>query len=294
MRYDFRPVSHCNMCGSTRFRLLGMRLSASQGLNPRAAEGIAVPVKDCRECGLIFADPLPVPDDLSDHYGLPPEDYWGEALAWAPDYFSRQIEGAKRLIGFKPGMAALDIGAGVGLAMKSLSLAGFDTWGLEPSEPFRRKAIEQTGIDPDRIQLAGIEQADYAPGSFDFITFGAVLEHLYDPHAALAKAVRWLRPGGTIQAEVPSANWLIPRLVNLYFRLRGTNYVTHISPMHAPFHLYEFTLKSFAGFEIADHWFDVCTIIHVPSMLHPLFRWWMRRTDTGMQLTVFLRPLAAA
>ena len=27
--------------------------------------------------------------------------------------------------------------------------------------------------------------------------------------------------------------------------MRGTNYVTNISPMHSPFHLYEFGLKSF-------------------------------------------------
>ena len=293
MRYEFRPVARCNMCGSTEFRLLGMRLSASQGLDPRHAEGIAVPVKQCRDCGLIFADPQPVPETLSDHYDLPPEDYWGESLAWTPDYFATQINSAKRLIGFAPGMKALDIGAGVGLAMKSLSAAGFDTWGIEPSEPFRRNAVDVTGIDPERIQLAGIDEAEYPPDTFDFITFGAVLEHLHDPHAALSTAMSWLRPGGVIQAEVPSAEWLIPRLVNLYFRLRGTNYVTHISPMHPPFHLYEFTLNSFRDFDVAAHGFEVCNIPHVPNLLHPLFRWWMRLTDSGMQLTVYLRERSA-
>jgi SAM-dependent methyltransferase len=270
MRYEF-GLRTCNMCGSADFRLLGMRLSASQGRNPRQAEGIAVPVKRCRTCGLVFSDPQPVPQSLSDHYGLPPEDYWGEALAWTPGYFAQQIDAAKRLIGFTPGMTALDIGAGVGLAMGVPVGGGCDSWGLEPSEPFRRKAIDVTGIDPDRIQLAGIEDAEYSPGSFDFITFGAVLEHLYDPHAALSKAMSWLKPGGVTQAEVPSSDWLIPKLVNFYFRLRGTNYVTHISPMHPPFHLYEFTLKSFRHYEVAEHRLDVCTITHVPGSCTPYF-----------------------
>src|SRR5687767_8990260 len=97
MRYDFKPVDRCNMCGSDRFAMLGMRLSASQGMNPRKAEGIAVPVKRCRECGLVFADPQPVPDTLSEHYGLPPESYWSDEShwQWSPAYFAREILDAK-------------------------------------------------------------------------------------------------------------------------------------------------------------------------------------------------------
>lgn len=288
MRYEFKPVVRCNMCGSENFRMLGMRLSSSQGLDPRKAEGVAVPIKRCRDCGLIFSDPQPFPDNLSDHYGVPPDEYWNAEPRWAPDYFSRQIEVAKQLTGFVPGMRALDIGAGTGLAMKSLSAAGFDTWGIEPSGPFRQRAIE-TGTDPQRINLAGIEEAEFPAEDFDFITFGAVLEHLFNPRQALEKAIGWLKPGGVIQAEVPSSDWFIARLVNLFFRIRGTNYVTHLSPMHPPFHLYEFTVKSFRDFQIARHWYDVCHVTHIPSPLKPLFRWWMKQSGGGMQLTVYLR-----
>ena len=295
MHYEFRRVSRCDMCGSTRFKLMGMRLSSSQGLNPRSAEGIAVPVKQCG-CGLIFADPLPIPQDLADHYGLPPEEYWQpDHFNVPPTYFADEIATAKRLLSFTPGMTALDIGVGAGRLSTALNRAGFDTWGIEPSEPFRAKAIEMLGVAPERIQLAVMEEAEFPPESFDFITFGAVLEHLYSPSLALERALHWLKPNGVIQVEVPSSRWLLPRLINFYFRLRGTNYVTHISPMHVPFHLYEFTLESFRrngarlGYSIADHKFTVCSIYHVPQLLHPLLRWWMQRNDSGMQLTVFLR-----
>jgi SAM-dependent methyltransferase len=290
MRYDFRAVTACNMCGSADFKMLGMRLSASQGLNPRRAEGIAVPVKQCRSCGLIFADPLPVPDKLTDHYGRPPESYWTDAghWTWTPAYFATEIEEAKRLLDFKPGMTALDIGVGLGKAMRSLQHAGFDTWGIEPISVFREKAIEMMGLDANRVTLASAENADFPEGSFDFISFGAVLEHLYDPALALDRAMRWLRPGGIIQAEVPSADHLISGLINLYFRLVGTNYVTHISPMHPPFHLYEFTLRSFDRFNVIHHRYEVCHIFHLPRLLHPPLRWLMARTSRGMQLTVYL------
>jgi SAM-dependent methyltransferase len=172
--------------------------------------------------------------------------------------------------------------------MKSLAAAGFDTWGFEPSEPFRDYALAQ-GIDSERLQLVPIETADYAPESFNFITFGAVLEHLFDPRTSLQKAMHWLKPGGIIQVEVPSSNWLIPKLVNAYFRLRGTNYVTNVSPMHSPFHLYEFTLRSFRDFEVAESRIDVCQVVHSPRVFRPTLRRIMEYTGTGMQLTVYLR-----
>jgi 2-polyprenyl-3-methyl-5-hydroxy-6-metoxy-1,4-benzoquinol methylase len=275
------------MCGSQDFRKLGMRLNCSQGWRPREASGIAVSVKQCRGCGLVFADPQPIPENLSDHYGIPPEDYWHSVPEWSPSAFSREIEIAKRLLPFRPGMTALDIGAGVGAAMRSLAYAGFDTWGIEPAKPFHRRAKEV--VDPDRLRLQTLEEAKFPADTFDFITFGAVLEHLYSPSAALSKAMAWLRPGGIIHAEVPSSDWLMSRLINLYFRLRGTNYVTHISPMHTPFHLFEFTLKSFRNYTVAHHHIDVCSISGIPKVLQAPLRWWMNRTHTGMQLTVYLR-----
>lgn len=296
--YTFVPVAACDMCGSGagRHRVMGLRLNGTQGRNPRRASGIAVSVKRCRDCGLVFADPRPVPADLGDHYGAPAEDYWPpDYFDYDPSYFGREIGEVKRLIGFEPGMRALDIGAGLGKCMRSLGNAGFDAYGIEPSEPFHRKAISEMGADPERLTLSTLEDAEFEPGSFDFITFGAVLEHLQQPSAALARAIEWLKPGGIIQIEVPSSDHLVSKIINAYYVLRGTNYVTNISPMHAPFHLYEFTRRSFErngarlGYAIAHHHYDVCEIMNLPRIIHPPLRWWMRRTDTGMQLTVYLR-----
>jgi SAM-dependent methyltransferase len=297
LSYRFEPVRACDMCGAdpAEFAMLGMRLNRSQGLNPRAASGIAVSVKRCRSCRLVFADPQPIPASLDDHYGAP-EDYWDATyFADEPGYFEAEIATAKRLLDFHDGMRALDVGAGIGKAMKAMTAAGFDTWGFEPSAAFRAAAIERTGIPEDRLALATAEEARLSDEHFDFISFGAVLEHLYSPSAALERALGWLKPGGIIQLEVPSSRWLISRLVNLYYRLRGTNYVTNISPMHRPFHLFEFGLTSFerhgrqVGYRVAHHHFMVCSIPHVPHMLHPPLRWWMEHTGTGMQLAVFLR-----
>ena len=297
-KYYFNDVSECEMCGSpsSMHKVMGMRLNTSQGKRPKAKTGIAVGVKKCTNCNLIYSSPQPIPNDIQDHYGIPPEEYWKEHyFKWNPDYFIKQIQLAKNKITFNGGMKALDIGAGLGKAMLSLEHEGFEAYGLEPSEPFYKRAIEKMGIHPDRLKLGTIEELEYAKNSFDFITFGAVVEHLYSPKSCIEKALKWLKPGGVIQIEVPSSQWLISKYVNLYFKMRGTNYVTNLSPMHNPYHLYEFDIKSFKelgkriGYSVEYFDYSVCEIYFIPKFLHPLFRWYMKKTNTGMQLTLYLK-----
>jgi 2-polyprenyl-3-methyl-5-hydroxy-6-metoxy-1,4-benzoquinol methylase len=297
-RYTFEEVVVCDMCGdpTTRHAILGQRLNQSQGLSPKKKTGISVSVKKCTNCDLIYSSPLPVPFDIQDHYGTPPEDYWQPSyFEWHPSYFAHQISVVQELLPFKKGMSALDIGAGLGKGMLSLEHAGFDAYGFEPSVPFYERAISKMKMDPARLKLGMIEEMEYEENSFDFITYGAVLEHLYHPADSLRKALKWLKPDGIIHIEVPSSKHFIAKLLNLYYTLRGTNYVTHLSPMHSPFHLYEFGLKSFeaAGkqmnFSIVKHQYDVCDINPAPSVLHLPLKKYMQWTDTGMQLTVYLK-----
>ncbi|MBT9585607.1 class I SAM-dependent methyltransferase [bacterium] len=279
-------------------RVLGVRLNRSQGRLPQQQRGVAVTVCQCRSCGLIFADPLPKPLSLQDHYNLNPEQYWpAEYFAPDPHYFCAQIQRLRSIMPQGLTGRALDIGAGVGKGMVALEQAGFDVWGIEPGSQFHQMATRRMGIDPARLQLTSIEEAVFPENHFDFITFGAVLEHLPRPAAALGKAAGWLKAGGIIHLEVPSSNWLVARIVNGYYRLLGTRWVTHLSPMHPPFHLYEFSPLSFEkaagrlGLTVLEVDRQVCEVFHLPRFLHRLLRRCMAATNTGMQLTVWLaRP----
>lgn len=275
--------------------MIGRRLNGHQGMFPRRRPGIAVSVSKCRRCSLVFANPLPVPFDLQDHYGVPPEAYWRDAyFQVSGTYFSAVIAKHGELAGFKPGMTALDIGAGLGKAMIALQRAGFETYGIEPSIPFHERAINRMGLDPERLLGIGVEQAEFSPGQFDFITFGAVLEHLYDPSASIAKAIQWLKPGGLVHIEVPSSSWLVGRIINAFYRAQGSDFVGNISPMHTPFHLYEFGVPSFEmngarlGYRVAFHEHMVCDT-YLPRVLDPLLKPLMRATGTGMQLSIWLK-----
>jgi SAM-dependent methyltransferase len=291
--YRFEPVDRCVMCGSGEAQILGRRLNGHQGLRPRRVGGIATTIARCRDCGLIFSDPRPVPGTLEQHYELPPEEYWRDAQLAANDAgHGIPTDVFRRLWPGKARPRALDIGAGLGQTMAALDRDGFEAFGFEPSAPFRDRAIER-GIDPERLKLGAVEDAEYEPGSFDLVSFGAVLEHVHNPAAALERALAWLSPGGLMFVEVPSARWLMGRLLNATYRARGLDYVTNLSPMHPPYHLYEFTRRSFAehgrhaGYVVRE-----CDILpcetFLPPRLQPIAQRVMAATDTGMQLRVWL------
>ncbi|MEP7272578.1 MAG: class I SAM-dependent methyltransferase [Acidobacteriota bacterium] len=241
---------------------------------------------------------MPIPRAIEDHYGVEPDEYWHKEYFVADEtYFAQQIKTFNSLFrGSETRRRALDIGAGTGKCLVALGKAGFDAFGIEGSEPFYRAALERNGISPDHISRASVEDARFEPGRFEFVTFGAVLEHLYDPSAAIGKALEWIAPDGLIHIEVPSARWLIARLGNLFYRLSGTDYVVNLSPMHSPYHLYEFELNSFRrhgarfGYEIADHRFYVAQTF-MPRIISPLVARFMEATKTGMQLEVWLRRI---
>jgi 2-polyprenyl-3-methyl-5-hydroxy-6-metoxy-1,4-benzoquinol methylase len=285
------------MCGAANDaqQVLGKRLNQSQGKWPRKKKGVTTTVVQCKQCGLIYTSPLPIPENIADHYNLPPGDYWKEEyFRFEDDYFQGQIERFRDLYGKTERLTALDIGAGIGKGMTALIRAGFDAFGIEASETFYSAALERTKIPSSKLQLASIENADFNQSSFDFISFGAVLEHFYDPSMSLLKALKWLKLGGLIYIEVPSSQWLINRLANIFYRVTGTDYVGNLSPMHAPYHLYEFSLESFRrhasknGYEISHHQYYVCQTF-MPKPIAPALEWVMQNTNTGMQLEVWLK-----
>jgi len=299
LKYSFGLVDSCNMCGAeeSNFKILGKRLNQSQGFRPKRKIGISTTIAKCKNCGLIFSNPQPIPNDINNHYGTPPEDYWkDEYFVLDDNYFSPQIQRLKDLIDFKPGLKTLDIGAGLGKCMIALEKKGCEAYGFEPSEPFYQRAIQKMKISPDRLTLGSIEDANYPENYFDFITFGAVLEHLYDPSRSILKALQWLRPDGMIHVEVPSSDWLVNKLINFYYKLTGSDYVGNISPMHVPFHLYEFSSRSFHehakkhNYEIADYGYYVCET-YMPKLIDFLIRPYMKKTNTGMQLEIWLRKI---
>lgn len=296
-KYSFQFITHCNMCGepADRHKVLGRRLNTSQGFRPKNKVGITTTVVKCNNCKLVYSNPLAIPLNIQDHYGMDPEEYWPPSyFHLSDDYLGNLPERLAKYIDFNSNPKSLDIGAGIGKGMISLSRLGFTSFGIEPSNTFHEMALNKMGVSGDQLLCQTIEEADFESEKFDFITFGAVLEHLYSPSESIEKALKWLKPGGIIQIAVPSSNWLVGKIINAAYKLRFYDFVGNLSPMHPPYHLYEFDKKSFdenakrMGYEIADVRYGVCQTM-LPTTLDPILKPLMKRTNTGMEIYVLLR-----
>ncbi len=184
---------------------------------------------ECRRCGLVYCDPRPAPEVLIGLYnsyhqrGCKDDQTWQRLMA--PNF----SEVAGVLEDMLPGKGALlDIGCGYGHFIEIMRDRGWTVTGIEPSERTSEFAGSK-GLDVIRTV---IEDASFPEGSFDAITAFYVLEHLFDPLAALNKIKALLKPGGVLVLRVPHTT---PIVKALRFAGIGNNLYD------LPFHLYDFS-----------------------------------------------------
>ena len=95
----------------------------------------------------------------------------------------------------------LDVGAGSGEFLYSISSLGKDVQGIEPNRDYAEYCRDSLSLNVQTLQIA-----DFDPGEtkFDFIRLSHVLEHLNDPVSYLSTLADWLSDDGILYLEVPN------------------------------------------------------------------------------------------
>ena len=97
----------------------------------------------------------------------------------------------------------LEVGCGMGTTLQHIlhRFPQAQVYGIELC-----KEVTGFGKLQETIRQGNIEEMvlDYEPGSFDYILFGDVLEHLRDPHGVLRKLRPFLKESGEILASIPN------------------------------------------------------------------------------------------
>jgi SAM-dependent methyltransferase len=118
-------------------------------------------------------------------------------------------------------------------------------WGLEVSAPIAAEARRRLG--DDRIHVGTLEDAPYAAGQFDLVTFWDVVEHLPDPVDALRRARRLLKPGGLLLIETQNVESRFARLMGRRWQhFKQAEHLWHFSPTTAT------RLLEAGGFRVED------------------------------------------
>jgi 2-polyprenyl-3-methyl-5-hydroxy-6-metoxy-1,4-benzoquinol methylase len=203
--------------------------------------------KECSACSFVFLDPRLTPDELrllySDEYFLHDGADFGAHSA--SDYETAAIKGSVKfpeILGwirrFKPSGDFFEIGCGMGYFLEYARKQGYSVSGIEYAKLGVRTARQKFGLD---VQRGSFEELAPAPGRYDVIFMGDVLEHLIQPLEMLTKAHLMLKSSGVIALEVPSTfNSLTGRVATVGMRLLRTKKKMTLPP----YHVNEFTPKT--------------------------------------------------
>jgi SAM-dependent methyltransferase len=133
-------------------------------------------------------------------------DHWGEPLRTLQERQVVAIDLLEPIVAGGRGKA-LDVGCGDGLFLAELDRrAGLSTRGWElHGVDYSRSIIEQGEHRGYALRQGNVEEGlPYDDETFDIVTAGEVIEHVYDPDRLAAEARRVLRPGGRLLVTTPN------------------------------------------------------------------------------------------
>ena len=194
-------VDPCALCGSREREVVQTQSLALLNRN----DNCRIDFCTCQACGHIQQWPAVSAELMAHHYkSFATYEVFGDAeqLRGAPP--SRHAQRFLALVaalGLPPGRA-YEVGCASGAMLHQFRKDGWQVAGCDPSPSAVGQAKDIFDID---VQLGGEEQTLSAQQDLNLILVCHVLEHLYDPPAALARFHAALAPQGYLVLEVPCA-----------------------------------------------------------------------------------------
>jgi 2-polyprenyl-3-methyl-5-hydroxy-6-metoxy-1,4-benzoquinol methylase len=223
-----KPVETiCNLCGQGSFKV-------------REDDEPPFRVLECRNCGLVFVDPVPDIAKLADHYD---EDYYRDWISAQKDKRIRMWKGRlKKLAKQRQGGRLLDVGCGDGAFLKLAQGSGWEVSGTENSSYAAKYVGKALGIPVFCGELFAAGHPDH---SFDVVTMWHVLEHVTDPKRYLREIHRILKPSGLLVIAVPNVNDYIMQVA---YRLVKGRPLKLFSKDDREIHLYHFSAETLRNY----------------------------------------------
>ncbi|GFO56662.1 hypothetical protein GMSM_36690 [Geomonas sp. Red276] len=171
-------------------------------------------VERCGHCGGRFLFPQPTDEFLRELYSRSYYDAWGlqeedgRVREMKIATFGLRLELIKR---YQRQGKVLDVGCATGFFLEEAARQGFTPFGVEFSPYSSRIAAEKFG---EQAVFQGVlEDAPFAPGSFDVIAMSDLLEHVRNPGSVLAKSRELLKDDGVVMVMTPDTSSLTHRVM---------------------------------------------------------------------------------
>jgi 2-polyprenyl-3-methyl-5-hydroxy-6-metoxy-1,4-benzoquinol methylase len=188
----------------------------------------------CRRCRLVYVSPRPAAAELAGLYDTQSFHHHQAEADEQQRNLARDRARAELIARHQPGLGRLlDVGCSTGSFLRAAGQRGFSASGIDVGPKNVDKA-RTAGLD---AHVATLDDAPFAPRSFDVITLFDSIEHMPEPVRALATARELLARGGLLVVTTPNVDGWFPRLTwQLFGRTLGA--WEHPSP---PAHVYQFS-----------------------------------------------------
>jgi SAM-dependent methyltransferase len=171
------------------------------------------------QCGLLWLDPMPVPEDLSLAYegyythGEPERSLLSLLVKYVYQFtvsctlFVAGIPQEKRrsalmYLGNRSPGTLLDVGCGDGTFLATMAKRGWKVTGIDFDPLAVEAARTRYGLD---VHVGTVGTLVEQRRQFDVVTASHVLEHVPDPIEFLSQCRHLLRPGGCLVLKTPNA-----------------------------------------------------------------------------------------
>lgn len=165
----------------------------------------------CTACGLMYAYPMGVNLEQYTHAGeeaMTPE---SATVVRSYDRLPDYEPIGQELRDFLPaGGRLLEVGCHAGVLLERFRAQGWKVRGLEPDARAAGFARSHFGLE---VSACTLEEARFAPKSFDAVVMLHVIEHLDDPARTVSLIGDALRPRGIFVVETPVYDTLVYRLL---------------------------------------------------------------------------------
>ena len=179
----------------------------------------------CQDCGFTFMNPRLCFDEMRKIYDS--DEYWnnGSYVNYIENEPVRIKNSEYRLNYFSkflpPTGTLLDVGCATGFFSFAASRRGYEVTGIDPSLRMIEYGKKNYGLD---LRAQTIEEANFAPNSFDIISLWGTDSQFFDPRGSFSKLSCWLKPKGVFlfsyQNYASPIRWLFPRIKqrpNVYY-----------------------------------------------------------------------------
>jgi predicted SAM-dependent methyltransferase len=222
-------LQECPACGSVQHNALFK-------CKDYTVSGLYFTVNQCISCELKFTNPIPDEIEIGKYYqsdeyvshNNSSKGFINSLYQWIKTYTIKRKVSFIRLF-VSGGATILDYGAGTGAFLNALSLSGFRTYGIEPSQLARQFAKTQFNVE--LMDKDGLDYIDKQ--SIKCITLWHVLEHLHSLNQSLERFNQCLTAKGYLLIAVPNAD-----------SYDAKYYGTHWAAYDVPRHLYHFNHAS--------------------------------------------------